>query len=408
MEISAERTARTLPPITRDEILRRSLSWIDDGVWYSQSSYHTNPNGRYRQDCSGYVSMCWAAGTSYTTATILAVASKLGSRSDLLPGDALLYRSGGRGHIVLFVKRDGNSLVVREMAKPGTRCRERKMTSGEASRYTPIRRHNIAETPSGMVGNDVVAGGGGLVYLIAADGTLRWYKHLGMADGQPSWANQGQPKIVGSGWRQQFTKVFAGPDGAFYAVTPAGKLMYYHHLGRTDGTASWANNGRPVQIGNSGWGQYPLLCAAADGVIYAVAPDGKLYWYRHLAAATGPGGWVNDGARLQIGRGGWAQYQRLFAGPQGTLYAANADGDLSWYRRENPASPDGSWVNDGQRTTIGRGWTHPHLLAGDDGAVYATAKDGDLSWYRHLDQHGGTWSWANNGQPKQIGTGFKA
>lgn len=45
--------------ITRSEVLRRAQSiWPYGSVPYSQSEIH-RPDG-YRQDCSGYVSMCWA------------------------------------------------------------------------------------------------------------------------------------------------------------------------------------------------------------------------------------------------------------------------------------------------------------------------------------------------------------
>jgi hypothetical protein len=50
--------------------------------------------------------MCWQLGTSYTTADFSSGGGKsgpLGSYGKLLPGDALVHRSGGSGHIVLFL-----------------------------------------------------------------------------------------------------------------------------------------------------------------------------------------------------------------------------------------------------------------------------------------------------------------
>ena len=46
--------------ITRDQIMQRAQVWVDEKVPYSQSA---TTNG-YRQDCSGYVSYCWASSTS--------------------------------------------------------------------------------------------------------------------------------------------------------------------------------------------------------------------------------------------------------------------------------------------------------------------------------------------------------
>ena len=47
-------------PITRDQIMQRAQVWVDQKVPYSQ----TATKDGYRQDCSGYVSYCWASSTS--------------------------------------------------------------------------------------------------------------------------------------------------------------------------------------------------------------------------------------------------------------------------------------------------------------------------------------------------------
>jgi hypothetical protein len=74
----------TLATISRHDVLLQAQSWIGEHVMYSQTQYHTNRYGRYRQDCSGYVSMCWHLPTSYTTATIMQVAHRI-SWAQLLP-----------------------------------------------------------------------------------------------------------------------------------------------------------------------------------------------------------------------------------------------------------------------------------------------------------------------------------
>lgn len=95
--------------LTRDEILSsttparrrvigRGFDWLDAKVPYSQSRTYDE----YRTDCSGFVSMCWELGQSYTTASFRSGggdAHPLGSYESLLPGDALV----GSGHMVLFV-----------------------------------------------------------------------------------------------------------------------------------------------------------------------------------------------------------------------------------------------------------------------------------------------------------------
>lgn len=86
----------------RRTAISRGFEWFADGVPYSQSASHEG----YRTDCSGFVSMCWQLGQSYTTADFAGGSSKwksLSSYEALVPGDALVRRSGGSGHAVLFV-----------------------------------------------------------------------------------------------------------------------------------------------------------------------------------------------------------------------------------------------------------------------------------------------------------------
>ncbi|NTW28625.1 MAG: hypothetical protein HGA39_04600 [Coriobacteriia bacterium] len=80
--------------ITRDEVLARATSWVDRQVRYSQTSYFEG----YRQDCSGFVSMAWGAGTSFTTYSMSSYSQRI-SKDELQPGDAILTSPG---HALLF------------------------------------------------------------------------------------------------------------------------------------------------------------------------------------------------------------------------------------------------------------------------------------------------------------------
>lgn len=87
-------TAPAAQAISRDSVLDRAQSWADNPVKYSQSRYYKG----YRTDCSGYVSMCWATRTSWSTSTFHAVTHRI-RVSQLRPGDAMLKRGY---HIRLF------------------------------------------------------------------------------------------------------------------------------------------------------------------------------------------------------------------------------------------------------------------------------------------------------------------
>ena len=93
--------------ITRSEVISRAQSWVSIPVLYSQISYYDG----YRQDCSGYVSYCWAttsAGNpiSYNTSTLSSVSYSI-SQNDLKQGDILVNNGGGHpgsefAHTVIF------------------------------------------------------------------------------------------------------------------------------------------------------------------------------------------------------------------------------------------------------------------------------------------------------------------
>jgi hypothetical protein len=95
----------------RDEVLARSRLWPDRSVEYDQQAIWRDG---YRQDCSGYVSMCWKippaendgwGGQSTVTLVSLGYMREI-SVNDLLPGDAIGIcgpeTAGDFGHIVLF------------------------------------------------------------------------------------------------------------------------------------------------------------------------------------------------------------------------------------------------------------------------------------------------------------------
>ncbi|RNI22860.1 LGFP repeat-containing protein [Flexivirga caeni] len=89
------------PPIGRGEVMLRSWDWINRHIPYSQSAYATEAGGSktYRQDCSGYASMCWRLDTSYATFTFGDRLATLPNYAALQPGDCLIDRPH---HIAIF------------------------------------------------------------------------------------------------------------------------------------------------------------------------------------------------------------------------------------------------------------------------------------------------------------------
>lgn len=131
----------------RREVLERGFTWFDAKVPYSQS----RSRGGFRTDCSGFVSMAWQLSRSFTTASFAngtAENSKLSSFSSLQPGDALVRRSGGAGHIVLFLgwdDDDQSSACVLEQASTALdmQFRPRSASSLKSGGYKPVRSDNL-------------------------------------------------------------------------------------------------------------------------------------------------------------------------------------------------------------------------------------------------------------------------
>lgn len=127
----------------RRRAIQRGFSWLDENVPYSQQRSHEG----YRTDCSGFVSMCWELGRSYTTADFIAGGGQSGplpSYDELLPGDALVRRSNGTGHVVLFLgwndARQTSACVLEQASTAADmQFRSRTTSSLRSSGYRAIR-----------------------------------------------------------------------------------------------------------------------------------------------------------------------------------------------------------------------------------------------------------------------------
>jgi hypothetical protein len=252
------------------------------------------------------------------------------------------------------------------------------------------------------------------IYGIDSQGHLQWYRHDGARTGigfQTPGSWQGA-RNVGRGW-EEVTHVFPGGGNIIYATTADGTLKWYQHNGFNTGSGledpkSW---GASRNVGR-GWSGFVDVFSAGDGVIYVIQPDGTLKWHRHLAYRTGqgletPGAWANS---RNVGRG-WTGYKHVFSGGDGVIYVIASDGTLKWYRHKAYLTGEGletpgAW--EGPKT-VGRGWEDvQQVFSPGGGIIYAVMPDGTLRWFKHvgyLDGRGlesaGAWI-----GPKDVGRGW--
>jgi hypothetical protein len=134
----------------RRTILDRGFQWLDAHVPYNQGQTHDS----YRTDCSGFVSMAWQLGRSETTATLYNFSSV--TFDQLQPGDALVMRSGGSGHAVLFTgwkdSSHSTACILHEAGSAyGTQFIAWTASNLRSTGYKPIRKAGVtgtATTPS--------------------------------------------------------------------------------------------------------------------------------------------------------------------------------------------------------------------------------------------------------------------
>ncbi|MFG2754669.1 NlpC/P60 family protein [Streptomyces xanthophaeus] len=142
-------------PVTREQIIARAKDWVDQRVPYSQKLYWKDDatGGRYRQDCSGFVSMAWQLKDSLSTQTLPSVAKQLTGFKDLEPGDALVNT---KRHALLFGgwtnKAKGDFIYYSESNdsvpahKASANIHHIKIDGHYSSSYLPLRYKNLTTT----------------------------------------------------------------------------------------------------------------------------------------------------------------------------------------------------------------------------------------------------------------------
>lgn len=151
--------------ISREEVIERAHVWVDDPRPYSMENFDVGPEDDpdilWRQDCSGFVSMAFAARdsdnpTGFTTETLhpdggYDIAHSI-TKDELLPGDFILQRnadsSSGVGHVVLFngwAEDGGYHLLEQSYGGGGTVARVAQYPYDDLPEYHPFRYNLIVD-----------------------------------------------------------------------------------------------------------------------------------------------------------------------------------------------------------------------------------------------------------------------
>jgi hypothetical protein len=176
----------------------------------------------------------------------------------------------------------------------------------------------------------VISGGGRLMLALKPDGHMLAYQRNGYVDGKPLWASQ--PVPAGNTW-QGFKSIFSGGENVVYGIRQNGDLMWSVYQG-----GQWA----PQRQVDNGWGHFKKVCGAGYGLIYALQEDGVLLRYNHIGYLTGDATWQSFRKRgigpiapethYESLGSGWGQYRDVLPGADGVVYGIANDGRIYWYR----------------------------------------------------------------------------
>jgi len=200
-----------------------------------------------------------------------------------------------------------------------------------------------------------------------------------------------------------FKFVTSDSQGVIYAVADKGDLFYYREEAR-DGTERWSFGGEGQKLG-SDWGDFLNVFSGDDGIIYAIDSNGDLLFFRD-EARNGTPAWSFGGTGQKIGDG-WDSFAKVVYGGDGIIYAVDENGDLLYFRDE---ARDGTarWSFNGEGQKIHGGWgDYRSVLSGGDGVIYAVGAGGELLFFKD-EARNGTAQWSFGGAGQKLGDGWSS
>lgn len=241
----------------------------------------------------------------------------------------------------------------------------------------------------------------GSIYTSEATGSLYSYRHNAPQKGENGWSNEGAGIPVGYGW-EELSKIICAQSGILYAIDNLGNLLWYKHEGSQTDTDKWSNKGQGVIVG-SGWGEYQNIFYGGDGVIYATKNNGDLTWHRHYGWEKGnKDDWANGGKEIVIGNG-WNSFLSISSAGDGIIYAMKRNGDLLWYKHDGwKAGKKDEWDRR-SGILVGEKWDiYDRIFATNNGLVYAITKKNELYLYKYSGWMEGDRNWSNRILAKKI------
>jgi hypothetical protein len=246
----------------------------------------------------------------------------------------------------IFSVRPGGALAVYPHEEPET----------GAATYGPIR-----EIGSGWDDVRTLAAPDGVLYQLHGGAGGNIYRYRWNGTGWDTWGGK-QFRDVGGGWARFVTpeyrnRVTVDEKGRIFQIGTDGLLRVYIWSG-DHATGSFA----PGRVVDAGWGQYNMIAAGGDGVLYArKTATHELFRFRWHAESDR---FVQYGLRVGTN---WQSMTRLTSAGGDVLYATRDDGLLFWYRYYEDTN---TWA--GRAKEIGQSWKDEIEVTADPSACRVT------------------------------------
>jgi hypothetical protein len=149
-----------------------------------------------------------------------------------------------------------------------------------------------------------------------------------------------------------------------------------------------------------------------DMNIYAANAYGDLVFYKHTGAENGTNNWYINGnvvaAKENVAGTDWASFKKLFTGGRGVIYGLTGDNKLLWYKHLGQVNGTPDW-HAASGSVVGTGWGFDQIFAttNEDGVIYGVGPTGQLHWYKHTGRSDGASTWAA-GSGNVVGYGWNS
>ncbi|WP_369185313.1 hypothetical protein [Streptomyces sp. Y1] len=277
--------------VTRSQVLARAQAWVDQAVPYSANGLEapyswwsdSQTGGRYRQDCSGFVSMAWELPKSPTTLDLPSYSTSI-NKSDLQPGDIL----DSDAHVIIFAgwrdKGAGTFNFYQESSRSTPTnynttgdLNSSRLAGHDTSTYTAYRYNNIVD--------DAAPARAGRPSVVAdpATGHLITYvrdtaNHLWSVDPKgPGWIDfgpmaAGDPVTVVDPATKHLITYVNGPDHRLWSVDPQGP-GWTEFIPTTSGTVM-ASDAVPSVVADPATGHLITYIRDTANHLWSVDPKG--------------------------------------------------------------------------------------------------------------------------------------